>query len=101
MASNITSVSTLTTEIVITPRVVSTEFKIVEINENVKNRVVRVEVELGPFVTEVGPGGQSEVRGNGRRSVLAWRGDAYDAVRDTWRNEDLVARVTEELQAQP
>lgn len=99
MASNITSVSTLPTEIVITPRVVSTEFRIVEITENIDNRVVRVDIELGPFVTDTEPSGNTTIRGTGRRSVVAWRGDAYTAVRDTWRNEDLIAKVTEVLQA--
>jgi len=96
--TTITDVSTLTTEIVITPRVVSTEFKIVEITENIANRVVRVEIELGPFTSDNSDSDNSTMRGLGRRSVVAWRGDEYDAVRDTWKNADLIAQVTAKLQ---
>lgn len=84
---------TVQNEIVLSERVVTTEFRILEIQESVQNRYVRVEVELGPFVTETRPNGDTETRGSGRRGVVAWENEAYDAIRDTWRNEDLLVRV--------
>ena len=93
----ITEVGTLATEIVLSERRVSTEFKITEIHEHVQNRVVRAEVELGPFVTEDGPAGFAQSRGAGRRGVTVWQNEEYDAVRDTWTNADLIAAVTARL----
>lgn len=84
----------LATEVVLSQRVVTTEFRILEIHENVRDRFVRVEVELGPFVSLEMPDGRIEVRGSGRRGINVWDGDEYDAVRDTWRNEDLLAIVS-------
>ena len=88
---------TIQTEIVLTERVTTNEFRIVEIHESIQNRSVRVEVELGPFVTEERPNGETETRGTGRRGVNVWSGDAYDAVRDTWTNVDLLTAVTATL----
>lgn len=90
--STIADIGTLATEVVLTERIVTTEFKIYEIHEYIDQKQVRVEVELGPFVTEEGPLG-TQTRGSSRRGVVVWQGDAYDAVRDTWRNEDLIAAV--------
>ncbi len=95
----ITDVGTLATEIVLTERKVSTEFKITEIHENVQQRQVRAEVELGPFVTDTGPGGNTQTRGASRRGVTVWQDDEYDAVRDTWVNADLIAAVATILNA--
>lgn len=86
---------TLTTEVVLSERTVTTEFQIREIQEEIQNRRVHVRIELGPFVSEERPNGETEVRGSGMRGITVWENDAYDAVRDTWRNEDLIARVTE------
>lgn len=86
---------TLGTEIVLSERVVTTEFRVVEIHESIQNRFVRVEIELGPFVTQEGPGGIVESRGSSRRSILIWENEEYDAVRDTWRNENLLTRISE------
>ena len=88
---------TIQSEIVLTERVTTNEFRIVQIQENIQNRFVQVEVELGPFVTEERPNGESETRGSGRRGVTVWSGDAYDAVRDTWTNADLLTAVTAAL----
>lgn len=84
-------------EIVLSERVVTTEFRIVEIHENIRNRFVRVEVELGPFVTETRPNGETEIRGSGRRGVDVWSNAEYDALRDTWTNEDLLVAVTAKM----
>jgi hypothetical protein len=85
---------TIESEIVLSERVTTNEFRIVQIQENIQNRFVQVEVELGPFVTEERPNGETETRGSGRRGINVWSGDAYDAVRDTWTNTDLLAAVT-------
>lgn len=97
--SDITQPSTLVTQIVVTPLVVATEFRITEVHESITNRVVRADIELGPFVLDTGPGGQTRTRATGRRSLIVWKDDAYDAVRDTWNNPTLIAKVTELLQA--
>ena len=88
---------TLTNEIVLTERCVTTEFVIQQIQEDIQNRKVRVEIELGPFTTELLLDGRKETRGSTGRSVTVWENDAYDAVRDTWRNTDLMSKVTEIL----
>lgn len=95
--AGIIEVGTLSSEIVLTERIVSTEFKIIEVFEQVVNRRVRAEVELGPFVTEEGPGGVPQLRGSSRRGVTVWENEAYDAIRDTWNNTDLIAAVTAAL----
>jgi len=87
----------LTTEIVLSERRVTTEFVIREIHESVRNRFVRAEVELGPFTTETFPNGRTETRGSSNRGVTVWENEAYDAVRDVWRNEDLIEKITEIL----
>lgn len=86
---------TVATEIVLSERVVTNEFVITEIFESIVNRFVRAEIDLGPFVTETRPDGSTHTRGSSRRGVTVWENEAYDAVRDTWRNEDLIARVKE------
>lgn len=83
----------VTGEIVLSERVVTNEFIVVEIFESITNRFVRAEVELGPFVTTDRPDGSSETRGSSRRGVVVWENAEYDAVRDTWRNEDLIAKI--------
>jgi len=95
----ITDTQALETEIVITERRATTEFRIVEVHESIQNRFVRVEVDLGPFVTEERPNGETEIRGSGRRGVLVWDRESYDAVRDTWTNADLMAAVKTALAA--
>jgi len=95
----ITDTTTLSKEIVITERVTSTEFKITEVHENIENRFVRVDIELGPFTTETSPAGQTRTRGTGRRGLTVWQNEAYDAVRDTWTNTDLITRVAAILNA--
>lgn len=97
MPAAITDTQGLDGEIVLSERRVTTEFRIVEIHESIQNRFVRAEVELGPFVTEERPNGETEVRGSGRRGVNVWDNEGYDAVRDTWTNEDLMVAVKAKL----
>lgn len=88
---------TATNEIVLSERVVTSDYRVVEIHESIQNRFVRVEIELGPFTTETRPGGETFTRGTGRRGVTVWENEAYDAVRDTWRNEDLLAIIATKI----
>lgn len=95
----INEVQPVSTEIVLQERVTTNQFTITEIHENIRNRFVRAEVELGPFTTETRPNGETETRGTTRRGVLVWEGVEYDAIRDTWANADLMAAVKAKLEA--
>jgi hypothetical protein len=88
---------TVQNEIVLSERVTTTEFRIIEIQESIQNRFVRVEVELGPFVTTERPNGESETQGSGRRGINVWSNEEYDAIRDTWTNQDLMAVVSAKM----
>lgn len=92
-AGSIVDPQEITTEIVLSERVVTNQFVITEIYESIVNRFVRAEIELGPFTIMTNPNGSTETRGASRRGVVIWENQAYDAVRDTWRNEDLIERV--------
>lgn len=96
----INDVQGITTEIVLQERLVTAEFKVVEIHESIRDRFVRAEVELGPFITEDRPIGVTATRGSGRRGVQVWANAEYDAIRDTWTNADLLAAVKAKLEAQ-
>ena len=91
---SITNSQTATNEIVLSERVVTTDYKIVQIQESIQNRFVEVQIELGPFVTEDGPGGSTQTSGSGRRNIRVWQDTEYDDIRDTWTNADLIAKVT-------
>lgn len=92
----IADIGTVSGEIVLSERVVTSEFAITEIVEHIRDRYVRVIIELGPFID--GPDGTpASRRGSSRRMMVIWENEAYDAVRDTWRNEDLIAEVTARL----
>lgn len=95
----INDVQGISSEIVLQERLTTTEFKVVEIHENIRDRMVRAEIELGPFITEERPNGTTLTRGSSRRGVEAWSGDAYDAIRETWTNSDLLAAVKAKLEA--
>jgi hypothetical protein len=95
----ITDTQSLESEIVLTERRATTEFRVVEIHESIQNRFVRAEVELGPFETIEQPGSTTEIRGSGRRGVTVWDRETYDAVRDTWTNADLMVAVKAALAA--
>lgn len=88
---------TIQKELVLSERVVTNEFRIINIQENVKQRQVQVEVEFGPFTSVTMPNGDVEVRGGTRHSMTVWQGEEYDAVRDTWGNTELLAAVTAAL----
>lgn len=84
-------------EIVLSERVVTSEFRILEIHESIQNRFVRAEIELGPFVTTSRPNGEEETRGSSRQGITIWENESYDQIRDTWRNEDLLAVIKQLL----
>ena len=88
---------TISGEIVLSERRVTSEFRIIEIHESIQNRSVRAEIELGPFVQENMPGGDIRVSGSSRRGVNVWNNEQYDAIRDTWTNTDLMAEITQLL----
>lgn len=96
----IIEVQPVATEIVLQERIVSNEFRIVEIVESIRDRHVRVEVELGPFITHSFPNGQSISRGSSQRGINVWNNEEYDAIRDTWTNADLMAAVKLKLESQ-
>lgn len=95
--STIIENQTIDREIVLTERVVTTEFKILEVHESIQNRFVRAEIEFGPFTTTVRPDGEEEIRGTNRHSVTVWQNESYDQVRDTWKNEDLLSKIKQIL----
>jgi hypothetical protein len=85
MPAAINEIATVTTEIVLAERVVTNEWRVDQIQESIRERYVRVDIDLGPFL--------EEGRGSGRRSFVIWQNAEYDEVRDTWTNADLLARV--------
>lgn len=95
-------VNTLTSqnEIVLSERVVTTDYRVTEIREHITERYVQVQIELGPFTT-VNRGTEDnpvmETNGTGRRNINVWSGDEYDAIRDTWTNTDLLAAVATKI----
>ena len=97
MTTTIVDTLTLDTEIVLSERRVTTEFVIRQVQEDIRNRRVHAEIELGPFTTETYPDGREETRGSGQRGVTVWENDEYDAVRDTWDNAAPMAKLTEIL----
>lgn len=97
--ATINDTQAITSEIVLQERVTTTEFRIVEIHESIQDRMVRVDVELGPFETVQRPDGATNTRGRGRRGVIAWSNEEYDLIRDTWTNTDLIAAVKAKLES--
>ena len=90
-----TIADTLTAEstIVIQQALSTNEFIVCEVHESIQNRFVRAEIELGPFVTEERPNGETDTRGSSRRGITVWENEAYDAIRDTWTNPDLIVAI--------
>lgn len=95
-----TDILTFTGEIVLTERIATSEFKIGEIRESTRDKNVVVEVELGPFITEDRPGGETFTRGSSRRGLTLWSGDEYTAIADTWDNNDMIDKIKELLSAE-
>lgn len=94
----LSTASVITNEVVITERVASTEFFIREIHENVQKKIVRADIELGPFTETEDPDGNILV-GISTRSIVAWSGDDYTAVELTWNNQMLIDRIKEILES--
>lgn len=97
MPATIVDNQTLLSEVVLSERVATTEFKVVEIQENITQRYVRAEIELGPFTTVEMPNGETVTRGTSRRGVTVWENAEYDAIRDTWANGDLITAIIAKL----
>lgn len=95
----IADVQGVSKEIVLQERVTTTDYKIREIHENIQNRFVHVDLELGPFIQEERPSGQIITRGTSNRRLTVWENDAYDAIRDTWTNSDLIAAVKAKMES--
>lgn len=96
----ITDTLTTENEIVITENKTTTDFKIVAIHDDLENRALRVDVELGPFVPHTfGPEGYEVTRlvATAHRGIPVWHGAEYDAKRDTWTNADLIAAVASKV----
>jgi hypothetical protein len=92
----ITNTLTSDNDIILSERKTTTEYKIVDIYEDIKKRRVKVELAIGPFVTKTFPGLAQTIQvfpEGGTRSLVVWQGDEYDAIRDTWTNADLMAAV--------
>lgn len=84
-------------EIVLSERVVTNEYRIVRIEESIEDRRVEVAVEIGPFVEEQRGDQTVTVAKGGRRRVTVWENEAYEAIRDTWKNEDLLSEVATKM----
>lgn len=83
-------------EIVLSERVVTNEYRIIRIDELIVERKVEVTIEIGPFVEEYRNEFETIIAAKGgRRRITVWEGETYDAIRDTWRNEDLMAAIAE------
>jgi hypothetical protein len=95
--ATIDTLQAIPTEIVLQERVTTTEFKVIEVQESIRQRFVRAEIELGPFTEVTGPGGQTYTQGTSRRGVDVWNGDEYDTIRDTWNNNDLILAIKSKL----
>lgn len=92
-AAAINQVSTINTEIILSERIVTSEWKVREIHENIVNRYVRADIEFGPFIEEEGGIGVTVLRGTSGRSINVWENEEYDLIRDTWTNADLLAKI--------
>lgn len=90
----------LANELVLSVRKTSNEFIVKEIRENVEQRIVQAEIELGPFTTDSVTGIRPVTRGLTRRGITVWEGADYDAVELTWNNTDLINRIKELLEAE-
>lgn len=96
----ISEIQTTTDEVVVTERVVTNNFIVRAIQENVEYRSVVVELEVGPFVDApgpLGPTGPTTVSRGTRRLITVWSGTEYDVVRDTWSNTELLAAIPSKL----
>lgn len=96
MPEGINLVAITSNEIVLSERRVTSEWRVRQIVENIENRSVRVEVELGPFVADDRDPTRTTGTGGGK-NIIVWQNEEYDAIRDTWSNVDLLAVVATKL----
>lgn len=89
--STINTAQALTKEAVVQPKIASTTFRINGYHESVLNRIVVANIEFGPY--------DDKNKGVGTKRITVWEGTAYDAIRDTWTNADLLSTVTTILNA--
>lgn len=75
-------------ELVVVQQKTASEFKILEVVENFEFKFVKARIQFFPY------SGAGDIR-----DVTVWRDEEYFAVVETWRNEDLVARIKEVLAA--
>ena len=88
----IAEINTAPSDIVVSERVVTNQYRVVSIDENVQRRYVRVVVETGPW-NQVSP----ELTIGQHRSLVVWENAEYDQVRDSWDNSSLLSRITQLL----
>lgn len=91
---------TASTPVVVQEEISTTEWKIIQVKENIEERVVMAFIELGPYTTETrGPEGRQTTvtTPSGHRNIVVWHGEEYDAIRDTWTNADLIAAIAAKL----
>jgi hypothetical protein len=94
MPAAINEVATVSNEIVLAERVVTNEWRVSQIHENVLDRYVRADIELGPFDQDgTRPDGTPRTRGRSNRSIVVWQNDEYDVMRDAWTNADLLQKI--------
>ena len=91
----ITDIANIDTEIVITERVVTNQFRILKIEENVADNRLQVEVQLGPFVLDEN---NNVVRGGPQIGVGIWQNEEYMQHRDSWTNDELITAVKAKLE---
>ena len=91
---SISNTQILQTEVVIQPAVITNDFIITNIHENIKRRIVFVDVEFGPFKENVFDDGRVILNGSHIRKYEIWKDNDYDLIRDTWTNKELIAAAT-------
>jgi hypothetical protein len=98
--TDLTNIQSFTGEIILSENISSSEFLITAIHEDIKEKTIKVEVEMGPFQIEEMPDGTTTNRGISQRMLVVWEGSSYDAIKNTWDNVALNAKVSELLAEQ-
>ena len=92
---NITDITTINREIVLSERVVTNQFRIIKINEDVAEKRLAVEVQLGPFVTDEN---NTIIRTGPQFGVNIWEKEEYEQHRDSWTNDQLITATAAKLE---